>query len=120
MITAIDRIAEYRQTTSVQWTDEQIAQTLAGFDERITTLRSGGKIHLRAHMGSCQCGDCFATLWVEDGRVVMTASGQEAWQKFAGLASDCQVKYGIGATAATIAALFEGTPLPGGVYYANL
>jgi hypothetical protein len=67
------------------------------------------KVYIRTSMGSCQCGDTSGTLTRQNNGELRLVNDQSSydWQNYTGLARECQIGYGFGATARELASLVE-------------
>ena len=74
----------------------------------VARLRRGKSVELTTNMGSCQCGSHSGDITVVNGVVMACCKGLFDWQNYNGPAVKCNISYGWGATAITIAQAYYG------------
>jgi len=112
MITLNDcrRIEEIdmRGPGSCQWPDEQVTRRARQWEQWVAPLLTGQSVDIGEDMGSCQCGDIDARLWLTpEGVLWCRTQGRHQWQCYDGPASRCQVSYRVGVRARQYAAALE-------------
>lgn len=82
-------------------------------NEAVRRLLEDGKCQLLTNMGSCQCGDTRAKIWLAaDGELLASSTGRMGWQTKSQQPALTfpDVSYGMGATIRTVACAYLGMP----------